>query len=274
LVLESICWQVDELVLYVNDGNVDGLQLDKYPNLTVVDGSRKLGNISARGKLMGAAGNDEGIYLCLDDDFIYPSDYIDWVKTWLGRLGRECVVGFHASILPSFPRWYFDRTFTQRAVDRGEAVEPVNLLGSATVAFRLEDLDVSPFLMREVTQVDLDISWGALEKGLPLFSLPRRQGWIQSIEHDGLWEMNKSRISHHSHEARVRDLSWSHIADVIRKWMERSSYTHEDLSGLGFSQEVSSSLLTNNPPRKWREDASAIRRRREYFNLLDSDDSK
>ena len=87
----------------------------------------------------------KGYVFLVDDDIIYPPNYVEMMIAALGRYDNNAVVGCHAAIMQPPIRNYFKdrRVFHFRSLIARDT--PVNVLGTGCLAFHTDyiDFDIS-----------------------------------------------------------------------------------------------------------------------------------
>lgn len=128
----------------------------------------------------------EGYHFILDDDIIYPSDYVSYCISKIEQYGRKAVVGFHGSIFKEKVSHYAkDRTvfsFTNaNSIDR-----PVHMLGTGVLAYHTDTIKVNirDFLIRNMADI-----WFAIlgqKQKVPFIALQKAKNYIISVPGTGV----------------------------------------------------------------------------------------
>lgn len=265
-VIASLAPQVDRLFLYAND-TTEGLpRLDAWPNVVVLDARLHEGNLSANGKIFPLRFLKDCTVFTVDDDFLYPPDYVSRYLAVLDAFDSRCCVTTHGSIFPERPRWYYERSHVFSAVQALNAPQLVTLAGSGTFAFRQSELRLRPDDFLAEVMVDLRLSLAAAEQGLPIWCVSRPKSWLRQITNEGLWEQYRKRITHHTHEIRKHDWSFARYRGIAVQALERC----ERRSGaFRIDAELEHALKTGAPPTAWRRSRISYGRRAEYLALLE-----
>jgi len=269
-VVASLVPQIDQLYIYVNE-TLDGLpDLSRWPNVTIVDARAHEGDLSATGKLFPLEFISRSFVFLVDDDFIYPPDYVARYRAIFAAFDDRCCVTTHGGVLPPRPLWYFDRCRSfdaQKALDR---LHLASLAGSGTFAFHQDRFTVRFADAPREPMVDLFLSMGAFDQGLPIWCAPRPERWLRHLGGAGLWEGYRARLTHHTNAARSRDWSF----DRYREIADRAVATFDARAAEGFAagltidSELRRALEVGGEPSSWRRDRSAYRQRKRYFDLL------
>jgi hypothetical protein len=97
--INSIYDQCDEINIFLNDhiGEIPEKLLDNKINLFFSDNS--YGDALKFGKLM----ESDGYYLTIDDDLIYPPNYVNYMVSRCKEYSNKKVITLHGRNFPSFP---------------------------------------------------------------------------------------------------------------------------------------------------------------------------
>jgi len=220
-VVNCILPQVDQLNIYLNNFEEVPWFLENE-KITVVR-SQDEGDRGDGGKFFWA-NKVNGYYFTIDDDIIYPPDYVERLKDALDKRGRKCVVGVHGEMYPDVIRhWTKDRLKTYHFYYDNPTDTPVHVLGTGCAAFHTEKLEVRPEDFKTPNMADV---WFACICARNLFfrivvSHPR--GWLNILhvpEEETLWgktvkfeEENPNEYSKEV-EAIQECLPWKAIQDV------------------------------------------------------------
>lgn len=181
-VVRSLLFQVDELCVYLNG-------YDRVPPC-LKDNRIKVARSGIDGPDLGDAGkfywvNDtKGYVLTVDDDIVYPANYVRRYLQEIERLRRRAVVGVHGVVLPSKPRAYYtDRTvFHCRRSQSGH--QPVHLLGTGTTAFHSDTIKVRIEDFQHPNMADIWLGIVAKRQKVPMVCLEHDEGWLRCLSSD------------------------------------------------------------------------------------------
>ncbi len=264
--LASIAPQLDQLYLYVNEGFDDLPDLSHLPNVIAMDAREHAGDLSARGKIFPLQSVRDSIVFTLDDDFIYPPDYVRRNRDILERMGGRCMVTTHGGILPPRIDWYYERTHVFRSFEKVPALQLCALAGSGTACYDQRTLKLDHAALLRETMVDIQMSLAARAAGLPIFVVPRGDEWLKPIFVPGLWDtFKRSGLTPHTFLAREVDWSFDIYADILRGAMKQAGVTAEEL---GLDPELADCLHRGGRPSQWRQSLVSYRRRPQYLQLL------
>ena len=185
--LDRILPQLDELRLYLN--GYDAVpDFCRHEKIRVTLGANAQGDLRDNGKFHDLPRGEDAYIFTLDDDLVYPEDYVARMVHFVEMLDRRAVVGVHGVIYPQGPL----ERITDRTVIRFRKASPgafVDLLGTGTAAWHASAFapDLSAFETAGVC--DLWFATAAARAGLPMFAVPREEGWMtdQTIQGTSLF---------------------------------------------------------------------------------------
>jgi glycosyltransferase involved in cell wall biosynthesis len=197
LSVASILPQVDFLNVYLNgyDHTPDFLQSSKIH----VIHSREYGDLRDNGKFFFIDSVPWGYHFSIDDDIIYPTDYVQQMILKIEQYGRTAVVGCHGVILSS-PLVHFMKNREVFHFKRSLAHDRlVNLLGTGTTAYHIETISLSREDFKAPGMADLWLAIAAKRQNVPMIAIERPEQWLKPIEEaddTSLYSMalNDSRI--------------------------------------------------------------------------------
>jgi hypothetical protein len=265
-VVKSIAPQLDQLFIYVNTTTEGIPDFTDLPHVTVLDGREYAGDLSARGKIYPLKFMTDCVVFTLDDDFVYPHDYVSQNMYILNRFHGRCMTTTHGSIMPPKVDWYYERTGMMMSIRRTDHLQLCTLAGSGTACFDQRTLPLDLDDLLKETMVDLQMSIAARDAGLPIWVLPRPEGWLHNFKTDGLFQaFSQSGLTPHTYLARPEDWSFDIYARIARNAMERAEVTAAEI---GLDPELAVGLITGELPANWRQGRVGYEKRRDYLNFL------
>lgn len=161
------------------------------------------------------------VVLCVDDDIVYPTNYVDGLTNALQRFEGKAIVGVHGQIfLP--PHESYVRNSSMFHFAQGlQRDMPVHEVGSGTCCFISSIFNVDPKEWRVESGDDINAAIEAQRRGLPRIAVARPPGWLRpyaECQPDSLWA--KTLIDDSEQSRQMRSLmsliqtSGSTIADV------------------------------------------------------------
>lgn len=144
--------------------------------------------------LVPARYGQEAIYVFLDDDLLYPGDYVARLVAGLARHGHRAIVGFHGGLFRPPLESYVRDTKVLHFAAALKRDTPVDVLGSGTMAFHASVITPAPERWRHPRLDDLSLALDAVAAGVRLIALRRPARWLRPIaqdQEDSLWRSIK-----------------------------------------------------------------------------------
>ena len=172
--VESLLPQVDQLRIYLNE-------YSSVPDFLVHD---KIA-VEIDGPDLGDAGKvanlpDEGFTFLVDDDIIYPPDYVKVLTSAIETYGREAVVGCHAAVVMPPVRNYFNDRRVYHFNSYVAKHTAVNVLGTGCLAYHTDyvDFDLSDAPCSNMLDVHFAVWCQTHRKRMRTVARPG--GWLES----------------------------------------------------------------------------------------------
>ncbi|WP_341723968.1 FkbM family methyltransferase [Pseudoxanthomonas putridarboris] len=175
--VNSLIDQVDFLFVYLNE-YTSVPEFLKHPRIVV-----KLGgaNLRDNGKFYFMPSVPDGYCFTVDDDIVYPKDYVQSLIRRIEIYGRKAAVGVHGTIFSRPFVSYFEgrRVFHFRqGLGRDHVVDQ---LGTGTLAFHTSLWRPSCDNFSSTGMVDAWIAVEAKKLGVTLVAIERRKAWLTPI---------------------------------------------------------------------------------------------
>jgi len=192
-VVASLLPQVDRLNIYLNDWEEIPKFLDD-PKINAVMSQNESGNLGAKGKFYWCE-NIHGYHLTVNDDILYPSNYVEEILHGLSRYSK-CVVSYHGSIL-NYP------VFKKRNIKLTHFVKNcrkdlnVTLVGTGVLAYDASQLDVKLDIFKSNYWADGWFSLQVRNAGFRSIVLRHKAEWLLPISTEGpdIWSLNRTKSS-------------------------------------------------------------------------------
>jgi len=280
-VLSRLAPQFDELHVYLN-------RYEKKPSIGKLKNialhlSDNYGDLGAKGKYFGLNfSKEDDYYFSLDDDFLYPNDYVQSLKNAISRYKDMVAVCVHGSIFGDPLDWYFERISTFSARQELKCDRFINLAGSGTFACKLSSFPIQFLDVMPRTMCDLQISIKANKLRVPLVSIKRNNNWLRTINGDSVSENGDDYWSKmlRNDEGRTeiaKKVSWDYasckeyILDAMRK-AQVPLDDHDQLVSDCFDVEFFDSVKSEGLPDTWDSEKSQVywlRKYQYYASLLE-----
>lgn len=180
--VKSIINQVDELHIYLND-------IESYP-MFAHESKIKLyfskdhhGDLGDAGKFY-TADQIEGYHFTIDDDIIYPSNYVSTLIAAIEKSNRSCVVSCHGRIFGNLPVKSYYKNHTQAFSCLRNVTKNVyaHVIGTGVLAYHTDTVKVDLSLFEYSNMADIWFSKHCNSLNIPRLILAHSKGWIRVSE--------------------------------------------------------------------------------------------
>ncbi len=189
-VVAIISPQVDRLNIVLNQYDAVPVELKKYPNVVPFIPEEDLKDV---GKFYPDVGNAKYVFL-IDDDIIYPSDYVSATVNRFETLAlQNCMGGYHGSLYikprlrqilrsPGLLFTYKNRIAEFRPgfalSDELKTSTVVDQMGTGTAILRGKDMPPFEYMRTSLKYVDVRFARWCFERGITPICLPRAANWL------------------------------------------------------------------------------------------------
>lgn len=175
--------QVSRMGVYLNGyDRVPGFL--RKPGI-VVARSQDHGDLRDNGKFFFLNRSEAPLYAAVDDDLLYPPDYVETLVEALDDSGELTAVGAHGALYPSPIVELFEPRILLHFSDPLPYVMPVQLLGTGTLLFDQHRWQLDPSELGEPGMADVWFAAAAARRRARLFAIERTRDWIVPILWDG-----------------------------------------------------------------------------------------
>lgn len=153
--------------------------LNGYPHADYDELKEPAVNVVRPDRDLGAAGKfymthrTPGYHIIVDDDLVYPEDYVMTILRGLNKYKRKAVVGFQGHFIThgigSLISMYHQNALSQDL--------PVHMLGTATIAYHTDGFNID-YRNLLPGKVDDQIAGMAMEAGVPMICLEHAANWL------------------------------------------------------------------------------------------------
>jgi len=189
-VLPVIHSQVDHVFIYLDGYNVPPSFLASFDRITVRIGE-ELCNLHCNSRYLCLQElNVPTVVTPVDDDIIYPPNYISRLVGALQRLGGQAIVGVHGRIFTPPHKSYVRDVAVLHFTHQVERPCHVHELGTGTSAFVSSNFNANPKDWGRTDMGDIDVAIEAQQRGLPRIVIARTRGWLKAFaetQSDSLW---------------------------------------------------------------------------------------
>jgi len=219
--INSIIDQVDVLMIYFND-------YDSIPDwLDITNGAINVfGSIEKppfREYLNPVDQGDvgkfftipvcNGYYFSLDDDLIYPPDYIERMETVIDLFDRKAIITNHGRLVPKTPiaSYYRDTSARYHFNNRVEGYHPVHIGGTGVMGFHTDTFRPDVKAMQRKFMADIYVADQAQDQQVPIIVQPHSNNWINQNpgldQRDTIFSKHRTN-DHHQTQLVNRRTSW------------------------------------------------------------------
>jgi len=186
-VIDTIIRQVDRVNIWLNS----------YPTVPLwILGEEKVtwyidaqNSQACRGKFAFLDGY-KGYYFTIDDDIIYPQDYVVKMIEAVERYDRKAIVCVHADNVKQPFKNYYDPNsrdcFLFRSAMREDTV--IDFPGTGTMAFHTDTIKFSMHDFQWPFMSDIWMGIIARRNNVPVIAVKRQANWLQAIFTKGIFE--------------------------------------------------------------------------------------
>ena len=179
-VVYSILPQVDKLHVFLN-GYGDVPPILNNPKI-VVARSQDHGDLSDAGKFFWCE-EIEGYHFTIDDDIIYPRDYVQTMIIKLNKYNNRAIVCVHGTLFQSpLPKSWVRSRGGFHFMKSLEKDRRVNVPGTATVAYHSSAIELTMKCFPPKNIADLFLAIAAKEQIVPIYAIAREAKWLNEIQ--------------------------------------------------------------------------------------------
>jgi hypothetical protein len=192
LTLRSILPQCNKLVLYLNNyyslpdylkQPTAFLRKPDFDKIQVFR-SQDFGDLGSLGKFFTDGTEFTGFKFTIDDDILFPPDYVQTLTSWLNKYDRKIAVGVHGGNLNLPVESYYKSL--NNIFGRFENPLPearfVHSLGTGTMAYHTDLMDITQEFFIGKNFDDPQVSSFLQKRKIPRLIVPRRYKWLVNID--------------------------------------------------------------------------------------------
>lgn len=167
----SLAPQVDRLRVYLNSFDQPPACLRLYDNVEYIQGE----DLGATGKFYWANQPNE-VYFTVDDDFVYPPNYVRDSLAALMRYGNRAVITLHGSSVMLPCEDYVTDRRVYRCMDALDADQRVLIGGTGVMCFRTDMVQVALEDFRYGNASDIEFSAFCFNRKIPIICRAHEAG--------------------------------------------------------------------------------------------------
>jgi hypothetical protein len=198
----SIINQVDKLIVYQNGYSeiFDFLKNEKIEVYSSVNTGIDMGDA---GKFYKLSEYKDHYYLSIDDDLIYPLDYVSNLLNNLKDYNNKIIVTHHGRTLRHDAKSYYrDVKVKYKCLDDVYNYEFVHFGGTGVMAFHTSFVKLKFEYIKTPNMADIWVGLFARENNIPILVLPHKSGWIK---YSDKIDENKTIYNTHLNNSTIQD---------------------------------------------------------------------
>lgn len=180
--VNSILHQVDQLQVYLNnyDSVPDYLLNDKIKVFLSKD---HLGDLGDSGKFF-ECDKINGYHITIDDDLIYPDNYVESLISAIAKYDKKCVVSYHGRIFKNLPvaSYYKGATVQLGCLKRVAVDQFVHVVGTGVLAYHTDTIKIKLSAFKFPNMADIWFSEYCNDRKISRVVLAHPSGWITLSE--------------------------------------------------------------------------------------------
>jgi len=176
--VNSIINQVDRLYVYLNDYKKVPNFL-KHNKITVFRSQNESGDLGDAGKFYPCE-KVKGYFFTIDDDIIYPPDYVTTFISAIEKHKRKCVVSVHGRNFNNLPTHSYYHGFSEAFSCLQSVINNhfIHICGTGVLAYHTDTIKVKPENFEASNMADIWFSKLCQEQNIPVLCLKHNRGWI------------------------------------------------------------------------------------------------
>jgi hypothetical protein len=116
--------------------------------------------------------------------------------------------------------------------------------------------------------VDLQFAICARQQRVPILAIGRPEGWLTFLEREGLWEQNRSRITHHTYAMRAHaPWDFESFRAIYSELISRVPAGGHRRGEPTLDPAAQLALKSGETPRDWCVTPDSIRARARYLEI-------
>jgi hypothetical protein len=175
----SIIGQVDKLIIYQNGYKeiFDFLDNEKIEVYSSIDTGIDMGDA---GKFYKLSDYPDNYYLSIDDDLVYPIDYVSNIIGNLKNYNNSVIITHHGRILNvGALSYYKDSKVRLRCLDNVDNYQAIHFPGTGVMGFHTSEVKITFDYFKIPNMGDIWVGLYARENNIPIIVAPHKTGWIK-----------------------------------------------------------------------------------------------
>ncbi|QDI92864.1 glycosyltransferase [Salicibibacter halophilus] len=180
MIVPSLLKQCDKMFIHVNGASDCPTFLKKEKKIRLTFSNRnKGGQMALRG-----VPQTSGYYFCVDDDLLYPDDYVDKMITFMKKYDDQVIACVHGSNFNAYaPVRNVFKNKTEVYVSYKGLTVPrrVMIPGVGTACMHTKSFSISPMDFAHKNMRDAVVACKAAKEGISVVAIDRGENWIKKI---------------------------------------------------------------------------------------------
>lgn len=194
--VDSIIGQVDELNVYLNGyGIVPGFL--SHPKINVFR-SQDTGDFGDASKFFSSS-RIKGYHLTLDDDLIYPMDYVSYLVEKVEEYKRKCVISIHGARLKRPMKNYYESRKQFHCLKNLDSDVRCDVPGTGVMCYHTDTVEVSIEDFPKPNMADIWMGKLCRERGVKIIVAEHYEGWLRHStkvnEADTIYYKNRNKAT-------------------------------------------------------------------------------
>ena len=203
LAIESIYHQVDIIRLYLN--NFEEIPIEyRDRKIEIYQGE----DLKSSGKLFNALNSNE-YYFCIDDDIVYPKNYVHDAIKKLNEYDDDIIVSHHGRIfkdeIKSYFKCYKTRYQFNQIVEKDTFVD---VIGNGVSAWNTNNIKIDYKKFKYLYMDDICVSIQAHEQGKKRLVMAHPIRYLRPLKPKGFTLHRKYREDDATQTEMVRSVNW------------------------------------------------------------------
>ncbi len=174
----SMIDQVDKIIVYQN-GYKQNLNFDCKGKVEVISSFDTRIDMGDAGKFFKVDEYQNCYYFSIDDDLIYPKDYVEKMIGVLKRYKNRVVASCHGRIMkPGAKSYYNDIEENFRCLDKVAEEKYIHFGGTGVMAFHTKHVKFNFDDCKAPNMADIWMGLFARKHDIPIVIVPHSEGWI------------------------------------------------------------------------------------------------
>lgn len=168
--------KVDNIQVYLN--NYSSIPSFLNHKKICIFTSQEYGDIGDIGKFHKIE-QQNGYILTIDDDLIYPLDYVDFMIRKIDFYQRKVLICVHGNILPKqkLASYYKDKQGVHFEKELKKDIK-VDVPGTGTLGFHTDNIKISQQTFLSPNMTDIWLAVHAKQNDIPIISVERSNNWV------------------------------------------------------------------------------------------------